>query len=52
MFKRFWNNEDAATSIEYALMAGLVAIAIVGAVRLVGTNLNANYYQKVANNLT
>ena len=52
MFKRFWFDEKGATSIEYALLAGMIALVIVSAVRLVGTNLNTNYYQKVANNLT
>jgi pilus assembly protein Flp/PilA len=32
-------NEDGATAIEYGLIAGLIAVAIVGAVTLVGTNL-------------
>ena len=52
MLKSFWRNESGATSIEYAVMAGLIAVVIVAAVRQVGVNLNANYYQKVANNLT
>ncbi len=52
MLKTFWRNESGATSIEYVIVAGLVAIVIVVAVRRVGVNLSTNYYGKVANNLT
>lgn len=31
--------ENGATAVEYALMAGLIALVIVGAVTLLGTNL-------------
>ena len=33
-------NGDGATAIEYGLIAGLIAVAIVGAVTLVGTDLS------------
>jgi pilus assembly protein Flp/PilA len=33
-------HEDGATAVEYALMVGLFAIAIMGAVSLFGTRLN------------
>ena len=36
-------NEDGATAIEYALIAGLIAIAIVAAVTGVGTALKSNF---------
>jgi pilus assembly protein Flp/PilA len=34
-------NEEGATAIEYGLIAGLIAVAIVTAVTLVGTDLSA-----------
>lgn len=40
--------EDAVSSIEYALMGSLIAVVIVGAVGVLGTN-NAALYGLVAN---
>jgi pilus assembly protein Flp/PilA len=37
---RFLKNEDGATAIEYALMASLIALFIVAAVQLVGTQVS------------
>ncbi|MEW6342825.1 MAG: Flp family type IVb pilin [Pseudomonadota bacterium] len=34
------DDESGVTSIEYALLAFLIAIVIIGAVRTAGTNLN------------
>jgi pilus assembly protein Flp/PilA len=34
-------NEDGATAIEYGLIAGLIAVAIITAVTLVGTDISA-----------
>lgn len=31
LLKQFWQEEDGATAIEYALIAGLVAVAIIAA---------------------
>jgi len=36
-----WIEEEGATAIEYGLIAGGVALVIVGAVYAVGTNLTA-----------
>ncbi len=36
---RFVSSQDGVTAIEYGLIAALVAVAIVTAVTLVGTNL-------------
>ncbi len=36
----FLKNEDGATAIEYALMASLIALFIVAAVQLVGTQVS------------
>jgi pilus assembly protein Flp/PilA len=35
------DNRDGATAIEYGLIAGLVAVAIITAVTLVGTDISA-----------
>ena len=46
MFKRFaklMNDSKGATSIEYGLIASLIAIAAIGAMRSVGTKLNGTY---------
>jgi pilus assembly protein Flp/PilA len=34
-------SESAVTAIEYGLIAALIAVAIIGAVSLVGTNVGA-----------
>ena len=39
--KRFWADEEGVTAIEYGLIAALIAVVIIGAVTLVGTNLDA-----------
>ncbi len=37
---KFWQDEDGATAIEYGLIAGLIAVAIVATLTLIGTDLN------------
>jgi pilus assembly protein Flp/PilA len=37
---RFLSNEDGATAIEYALIASLIAVFIVTAVQVVGTQVS------------
>ena len=37
------NNDKGVTAIEYGLIAGLIAVAIIVAVGLVGTDLNAKF---------
>ena len=39
----FLRDEKAATSIEYAMIASCVAVAIIGSVRGLGTKLNTVY---------
>ncbi len=51
MFKRFVKDESGATAIEYGLLAALIAVIIIGAVRLVGNNLS-NTFNNVARALT
>ncbi|ASY65496.1 Flp pilus assembly protein, pilin Flp (plasmid) [Sinorhizobium sojae CCBAU 05684] len=38
---RFVRNESGATAIEYGLIAGLIAVVIIGAVTIVGTDVSA-----------
>ncbi|AWM28243.1 Flp pilus assembly protein pilin Flp (plasmid) [Sinorhizobium fredii CCBAU 25509] len=40
---RFVRNESGATAIEYGLIAGLIAVAIISAVQLVGTDIGAKF---------
>ena len=40
MLQQYLRNETAATSIEYALIAGTLSIVIVVTVNTVGTSLN------------
>jgi len=49
MFKNFVRNQSAATAIEYGLIAALIAVAIVGGVTAVGTNLSATFTTLSAN---
>ena len=43
IFKNFLNNESGATAIEYGLIAALIAVVIITAVGLVGTELTATF---------
>ena len=47
MFKKFLNDEQGATAIEYGLIAGLVAVAIITALSLLGGSLD-NLFSDVA----
>ncbi|WP_459614885.1 Flp family type IVb pilin [Bordetella sp. 2513F-2] len=38
--KQFWNDEDGATAIEYGLIAGLIAVAIVTVLGTLGGQLD------------
>ncbi|MEN9418993.1 MAG: hypothetical protein RI988_2613 [Pseudomonadota bacterium] len=40
LFQAFWQEEDGAAAIEYALIAALIAVAIVGGATALGTELN------------
>jgi pilus assembly protein Flp/PilA len=39
MFKRFLTDKSGATAIEYGLIAASIAVVIITAVQLLGTNL-------------
>lgn len=45
LITRFINRHEAVTSIEYALIAALIAMAIIGGISAVGGNLGAIYNQ-------
>lgn len=42
-FFRFINDEEGVTAIEYGLIAALIAVVIIVAVRLVGTELDKTF---------
>jgi pilus assembly protein Flp/PilA len=37
------SRERGATAVEYGLMVALIAVVVIGAVTLLGTNLNAKF---------
>jgi pilus assembly protein Flp/PilA len=41
--KNFFKDESGATAVEYGLMVALIAVVIIGAVRLLGENLNDTF---------
>ena len=42
-FLKLFRNEKGATAIEYGLIAALIAVAAIGAVTTVGTELNGTF---------
>ena len=50
LFVRFCRDEAGVTAIEYGLIAALIAVVIIGAVTLTGTNLTTTF-SSVANSL-
>jgi pilus assembly protein Flp/PilA len=42
-FVRFMQEEEGATAIEYGLLASLIAGVLVGAVTILGTNVNTSF---------
>ncbi|OZI32929.1 Flp family type IVb pilin [Bordetella genomosp. 1] len=49
--KSFWKDEEGATAIEYGLIAGLIAVAIIGALTLLGTDLTG-LFTRISNRLS
>ena len=43
LISRFVRDEKGATAIEYGLIAALISVVIITAVKLVGTNLTATF---------
>ena len=41
--KKLTGNRNGATAIEYGLIAGLIAVVIIGAVTTIGTNLTTKF---------
>ncbi|KVK90059.1 Flp family type IVb pilin [Burkholderia sp. MSMB1498] len=48
--KQFVRDEGGVSAIEYGLIAALIAIVIIGAVKTVGTNLNT-VFSTIGNDL-
>jgi pilus assembly protein Flp/PilA len=46
---RFLKDESAATAIEYGLIAGLIAVVIIGAVSKLGKDVSAKFNVIAAN---
>ena len=40
---RFVNDESGATAIEYGLIAALIAVGIIGAARLLGSQISTTF---------
>lgn len=45
LFKRFAKDAGGATAIEYALIASLIAITIISAVQVVGTQVSNVFFE-------
>jgi pilus assembly protein Flp/PilA len=41
--KNFVSNESGATAIEYALIASLIAVFIIGSLQVLGTKLSSEF---------
>ncbi|AZV95458.1 Flp family type IVb pilin [Bordetella sp. J329] len=48
---RFLKDEDGATAIEYGLIAGLIAIAIIAALTTLGTDLS-DLFERISGKVT
>ena len=51
LFHRFVKDQAGVTAIEYGLIAALIAVVIITAVKLVGSDLSATF-QSIATALT
>ena len=51
LLHRFFDDQSGVTAIEYGLIAALIAVVIIVAVQLVGTDLMATF-NAIAANLT
>jgi pilus assembly protein Flp/PilA len=47
--RRFLSAREAATAIEYALIAGGISVAIITSVTALGTNMMTVFYDKLLN---
>ena len=51
LLNRFVADQSGATAIEYGLIAGLISVVIIGALKIVGSSLTAKF-TSVSNALT
>jgi pilus assembly protein Flp/PilA len=49
LFHRFIGDQSGVTAIEYGLIAALIAVVIIVAVQLIGTDLTATFNSIAAN---
>jgi pilus assembly protein Flp/PilA len=47
--RRFLNNDEGATAIEYGLIASLIAVTIIGAVSALGNGLMGTFNEVTSN---
>ena len=52
LFIRFAGNEPGVTAIEYALIAGLIALGIISSVSLLGTTISNKFYGPLVDGLS
>lgn len=43
MFKNFFKNEEGQGMVEYALIIALIAVVVIAAVTLIGTNIKGKF---------
>lgn len=43
LMRKIWREEEGATAVEYALMVALIAVAIIVAVRSLGTSVSEKF---------
>jgi pilus assembly protein Flp/PilA len=43
LFSRFAKDESGATAIEYGMIAALIAVVIIGSLKLVGSSLSSKF---------
>ena len=41
--KNFFKDESGASAVEYGLLVALIAVVVIGAVTLIGTNLSTQF---------
>ncbi len=52
LLNRFVKDDSGATAIEYGLIAALIAVVIISALRTIGSNLNTAFVQIGTNLVT
>lgn len=43
MLMKLWKDEEGATAVEYGIMVALIAVVIIAAVQLIGTELDGTF---------